>query len=120
MERTLWERLTASGVDLAPTLARFGGNEAVLLTYLQRFPEDPSFAQLQAAMRTETWEDAKIACHTLKGLSGNLGLTPVYHACCDLLTTLRAQLNTAEAYAALHAAYRITVLQIQETFAAQP
>ena len=58
---------------------RFGGNEALLLKYLRRFPSDPNYADLESALLRGDGEALRAACHTLKGVSGTLGLTPAFH-----------------------------------------
>ena len=90
MEQELIDKLTTGGVDVASTIARFGGNENLFLKYLRRFPADPTLGTLQAAMQSGDREEIKRTCHTLKGLSGNLGLTPLFNACATMMNELRA------------------------------
>lgn len=97
MERRIQDALIAGGMDWSATLDRFGGNEALLLKYLGRFRDDPSFAALQADVQHSDWASAEVSCHTLKGISGNLGLTPLYHACSTMMTLLRGQDNAGAA-----------------------
>lgn len=90
MEQTIRDILTAGGMDVDVTVARFGGNEGLFLKFLRRFPSDPSYTQLTEAMQSGQREIAKIACHTLKGVSANLGLTRLFEACNAMVTELRA------------------------------
>jgi HPt (histidine-containing phosphotransfer) domain-containing protein len=90
MDQATEALLSSGGVDLAATVARFGSNEALLLKYLRRFPADTSLADMQAAQLRGDGEALYVACHTLKGVSGTLGLQPLYEAACALLAALRA------------------------------
>ena len=89
MEDSVRNALTAYGMDVDATIARFGGNEKLLLKYLARFPDDPSYASLETALAEGRRDDAGAACHTLKGICGNLGLTPLFDACVKLMAALR-------------------------------
>ena len=111
MEETLQERLTQCGVPVADTLARFCGNEALYFRFLRRFPEDPSYGVMELALEQGRYADAAVACHTLKGVSGNLGLMPLYDACVACMPCLRqAATDGLDApLAALRAAYRDAV-----------
>ncbi len=90
MEQAVKAALEAGGMEVDATLARFGGNEALLLKYLRRFPGDPSFAALEDALPCGNGEALRTACHTLKGVSGTLGLMPLYNAASDMMAALRA------------------------------
>ncbi len=46
--------------------------------------------QLGRAVNAKTWNEAFIAAHALKGLAGNLGFIPLYHAAGELVVLLRA------------------------------
>lgn len=107
MEEALKERLARCGVPVAETLSRFCGNEELYFRFLRRFPEDPSYGMMEQALKQANYDDAATACHTLKGVSGNLGLVPLYEACIACMPCLRQAsadgLDTP--LAALHAAY---------------
>ena len=89
MEEALEERLARCGVPVAETLTRFCGNEVLYFRFLRRFPEDPSYGMLEQALKQANHADAAAACHTLKGVSGNLGLMPLYEACNACMPCLR-------------------------------
>lgn len=107
MEQTVLEAMRAYGMDVDATIERYGGNEDLLLKHIRRFPSDASFTALMQAMETEQREAVKVACHTLKGVSGNLGLTPLFTAACDMMAILRRddQADLSKPYQAVHAAY---------------
>lgn len=53
------------------------------------FMEDPSFVQLGEALKRQDDAAAFDAAHTLKGVAGNLGLTPLFAAICAIVEPLR-------------------------------
>lgn len=116
MDATVRARLAAGGVNVDETLARFGGNEAMLLKYLRRFPSDTSYAALEAAMAAGGREAIKVACHTLKGVSGTLGLSPLYEASGAMMAELRSsdQTDVSALFASVQAAYRQATALIAE------
>ena len=84
------ELLTNSGIDVAATIARFAGNEGLFLKFLRRFPADTTYEALGKAMADQNLSAASDACHTLKGVAGNLGLTPLFDACVTMMAACRA------------------------------
>lgn len=72
-KRLLLER---AGIDVADALARFMDNEALMLKFLLRFPEDKNFSQLEQALADGDATRAFEAAHTLKGVAGK----PVHDA----------------------------------------
>ena len=90
MDRSISTLLENGHINVAETIARFGGNENMFLKYLRRFPADPSFKSLEQAMQTNDLEAIKTACHTLKGVSGTLGLDPLFQATSEMMVALRA------------------------------
>lgn len=72
------------GGDLEETLRRLPG-EAFVRKFLLRYPNDPSFGQLQSAVEQTDWQTAFRAAHTIKGIAQNLGMEHLYQAA-DVLT----------------------------------
>ena len=114
--------LLAYGMDVDATLLRYGGNTSLLCRHLNRFPHEGSFALLEAAMQAGRVEEAKAACHALKGVSGNLGLTPLYTATGSMMASLRAgcQEDAGTAWQAVSAAYREAVAVLESLPLAEP
>ena len=83
--------LLDAGVDLDRTMERFMNNEGLYLKFLKRFPEDPNYAQMKENIENRQYEEAFKNAHTLKGLSGNLGLEPFYQTISALTEQLRNQ-----------------------------
>lgn len=81
--------LLEAGVDFDRTMERFMNNEGLYLKFLKRFPEDPNFAQMKENIAGGQYEEAFKNAHTLKGLSGNLGLESFYQTISVLTEQLR-------------------------------
>ncbi|MEG1641912.1 MAG: Hpt domain-containing protein [Synergistaceae bacterium] len=81
--------LLKNKIDVPQALERFAHNEAMYQKYLLRFEEDKSFKNLETAIKDKEYYLAFQAAHTLKGIAGNLSLTPLYEKMCDLVTYLR-------------------------------
>lgn len=84
------QALETLGMDLNQTLARFVGNESLLFRFLNRFPDDPTFAKLQQAVDAGDSEDAFHQAHTLKGVVGNLGIGKLFDRIDPVVEDLRA------------------------------
>lgn len=77
--------------DVEGVCDRFLGDEKLLLQCLRQFKEDQGFQLLERAVRQEEYNQAFEYAHGLKGVTGNLGLSPLYHELCKLVENLRAQ-----------------------------
>lgn len=67
--------LTDNGIDMAAGLECFMGMEKMYEKYLLKFLEDPTFSTLFDAVDKQEREAARIAAHSLKSITGTLGLT---------------------------------------------
>lgn len=85
--KTLFEKY---GADYKTTMARFMGNEALYLKILDKLFQDPNLKKLGDALSRMDMTEAFEAAHTLKGVAGNLGLTPLYEAVCVMVEQLRS------------------------------
>ena len=113
MDDTLLRKLAAYGMDVPNTLARFGGNEELMMRFLRGFPNDKTMSSLRDAMVSGDREAQKAAVHSLKGLSGNLGLEPVFKASSAMMNALRADDGDIHSwYQALDEAYQAAVNMI--------
>ncbi|NLW70282.1 MAG: Hpt domain-containing protein [Eubacteriaceae bacterium] len=89
MDTNLIHSLTCCRTDVDGALRRFSGNEELYMTCLNAFLSDPTMAQLNAAISSSSWDDAFTAAHALKGLAGNMGFVPLYHATGELVILIR-------------------------------
>ncbi len=90
----------AYGGDYQATMARFLDNEAMYLKFLPKLFQDDNLQKLGDALDAGNLSDAFSAAHTLKGLTGNLGLTPLYDSIRAIVEPLRQNkaAETNEAY----------------------
>jgi len=111
MDDILLHKLNTYGMDVTGTMARFGGNEALMMRFLLGFPKDQTMDSLRDAMASGDREAQKVASHSLKGLSGNLGLTPVFEASSAMMNALRASedADVAGLYDTLEQAYQAAI-----------
>lgn len=85
------EKLNDFGADTAEGLGRCCGNEALYLRLVNMIPDEDSFAALDAALKAGDLDRAFEAAHALKGVLGNLSLTPMYEKSCEITELLRAR-----------------------------
>ena len=98
--------LKAAGVDTEGALNRFSGNAALYERFLLQFPKDGNFGLIGPALAAGDMDAALRAAHTLKGVSGNLGMKRLYDACSETVRLIRAgeARQAAASYGALAAA----------------
>lgn len=64
-------------------------SEKLVQKFVIKFLDDPSFQELLASIEARKSEEAFRAAHTLKGVSQNLGFTPLFTASSTLTEALR-------------------------------
>ncbi|MDD3412067.1 MAG: Hpt domain-containing protein [Eubacteriales bacterium] len=75
--------------DLDGAMARFVNNEALYLLCLAKFLNDPTMDDLKSALAAPNWDAAFTAVHALKGLAGNMGFVPLFHASAEMVVLIR-------------------------------
>lgn len=90
-KKTFLGLLEASGVQVGPALERFMGNEDLYLSFLARLPGQLRFEEILRALGEGDEEGFYLRVHDLKGLAGNLGLTPVHDCAQAVLKEFRAE-----------------------------
>ncbi|MDE7246274.1 MAG: hypothetical protein K2N43_00130, partial [Lachnospiraceae bacterium] len=75
------------------TLKRFMGNDGIYQKFLGKFPNDPNYANLGTNIESGNYEEAYKCAHALKGVVGNLGLTPIFDNVSTLVEELRNKAN---------------------------
>ncbi len=93
MDEKFRRQLEENGADVEATLKRFMGNDAIYLKFLGKFPGDQNYANLGANMESGNYEEAYKCAHALKGVVGNLGLTPIFDHVSVLVEELRNKAN---------------------------
>lgn len=77
------------GANYQSTMDRFVGNETLYLKFLDMLFQDENLQILKESIETGNLEEAFGAAHTLKGVTANMGLTPLYDAVCEMIEPLR-------------------------------
>lgn len=60
-----------------------------ILKFVQKYPADPTFHQLEDAVSRSDWSAAFSAAHTLKGVALNLDFGDLYRSASNLTEALR-------------------------------
>ena len=89
MEATKKRYLEDLGVDFTITISRFLDREDFYLRMLRKFTEESYIEDIEKGLETEDYEAAFRACHSLKGVSVNLGLNRLYERTIPLTEALR-------------------------------
>ena len=85
------EELKALGADTDTGLSRCVGNETLYLKLVNMGLGDTKFEELGAAVNAGDLSNAFELCHALKGVIGNLAITPLFDALSDMTEKLRVR-----------------------------
>lgn len=85
------DALKQFGADTNDGLTRCMNNEAFYLKLVGKVVDDKSFEALENAVAEKNLDAAFEAAHLLKGVLGNLSLTPIYEPVYEILELLRAR-----------------------------
>ena len=88
------DALKEFGADTEKGLAMCMGNEALYLRLAGSVPAEPRFAELAAAIERKDYDAAFESAHALKGVLGNLSLTPLYDKASKITELLRSRTDT--------------------------
>ena len=83
------EKLQEYGCDIQGALTRTLGDEELLLNFIDMVLEDRSVDELYNAIIAEDISKAFDAAHSLKGISINVGLNPIYDEVVKIVEPLR-------------------------------
>ncbi|WP_163470297.1 Hpt domain-containing protein [Fusobacterium sp. IOR10] len=86
---SILKELNNNGCDVKGALDRVLGDEELYIICLKKFVADEGFENLGKFIEEKDIEKAFNESHTLKGVAGNLGLTPLY----DLLVIIVEKLR---------------------------
>ena len=80
------------------------------LVEAKKCTKDKTFETIKPAFDKNDKEEALNTTHTLKGVSGNLGMTRLYKACCNTVELIRADEfeKARDSYGELESAYEET------------
>lgn len=86
---SLINELNALGVDTEDALKRFMNNAPLYERMLGKLPENIRKLEVLPFFEAQDYQKALENAHTLKGVTGNLSLTPLYRAYADIVSLLR-------------------------------
>lgn len=89
MNSELLRRLSYCETDIDGAIRRLSGNVTLYKHCLNAFLQDTTIQELNEAIQTQAWDDAFTAAHALKGLAGNMGFVPLFHATGELVVLIR-------------------------------
>ena len=85
------EKLQEFGANTEEGLTRCMKNEALYLRLVATAPNEKNFDKLRTALHAGDLDGAFEAAHALKGVLGNLSLTPLYEKAVEITELLRAK-----------------------------
>ena len=85
------DALKQFGANTDEGLTRCMGNEGFYFKLIGKVVEDKNFAALESAIAEKDLDAAFEAAHSLKGVLGNLSLTPIYEPVYEITELLRAR-----------------------------
>ena len=83
------EKLKAFGANTEEGLGRCMGNEALYLRLVATIPAEKNFDKLKTSIESNNLDEAFDAVHALKGVLGNLALTPMFDMAVKITEPLR-------------------------------
>lgn len=83
------EELKTLGVNADEGIARFMNNASLYEKMVKRFVDSDEKIKVMEFMESGDLETAKANAHNLKGVTGNLSLTPLYLGYSEIMTLLR-------------------------------
>jgi len=86
----LLNKLADWGADVETALDRFMGNEELYIKFILKFLENAEMEKLIEALGKTDYEDAITQAHTLKGVTGNLGIVPLFDGFAKIVNDMRA------------------------------
>ncbi|MEG1869477.1 MAG: Hpt domain-containing protein [Oscillospiraceae bacterium] len=84
------EKLKDYGADVDGAMGRFLDDIPLYKTCFLAFLNDEAFINLGIALIAKDYKNAFEYAHTLKGITGNMGLTPLYQLICSIVEALRS------------------------------
>ena len=88
------ESLRAWGADTAAGMNRCMNNETFYLKMIEKAMQDPSYDSLKQAVESGDLSHAFEIAHALKGVTGNLALTPLDTPVREITELLRSRTET--------------------------
>ena len=83
------DKLNQFGANTKEGLDRCMNNEAFYLRLVDKAINDDSFIKLKDELENKNYDEAFKIAHSLKGVLGNLSLTPLYDLAIEITENLR-------------------------------
>ena len=83
------EKLVEFGADTATGLGRCAGKESLYLRLKKKKKKKNDFDRMAEAVAAGDFKTGFEAAHSLKGILGNLSLSPLYEKVCEITDYLR-------------------------------
>lgn len=83
------EKIRTYGADINGAMCRMLNDKDFYVECISNFLLDDTFKKLKQSLEDNNLSEAFDAAHTLKGVSANLGLTPLYNIVCEMVEPLR-------------------------------
>ena len=77
------------GCQIDEAMPRFLNDTTFYVTLLAQVPAEPAFEELGKQLKANDLKGAFESAHTLKGMLGNMGLTPLFDLACAIIEPLR-------------------------------
>ncbi|MBQ9631347.1 MAG: Hpt domain-containing protein [Lachnospiraceae bacterium] len=90
------EQLKEFGADTSEGLARCMNNEDFYLKMISMGLADERFDTMKGVLEAKDYDTAFEMAHALKGVIGNLALTPIYGPMSEMTELLRAKVEDAD------------------------
>lgn len=84
------QELINAGIDLEDLMNRLMGNAALVRILVRKFLEDKNQQTLMASIASGDMTGAEHACHTLKGMCGNMSLKALFELYVTQLNLFRS------------------------------
>lgn len=109
-------------IDFDFALSQLSGNSALLTKMLSRFDDEyhDALVRLQNLLNAGEGTEAKQLLHTIKGVSGNLGIKALHNACRELEPEIRPTSNPDTDLSAFAWALSATLQEIKQFNQANP
>lgn len=91
MDESFKKQLEDNGVDVEATLKRFMGREAIFMKFILKFADDQSCTGIRESLDNQDAKAAFEHAHSLKGVSGNLGISSIYDLAAQISDLLRGK-----------------------------
>ena len=101
-------------INVAEGLARIRDNKKLYRRMLGMFMEGGEFDALEDGLKQKDYTKAAEAAHAIKGMTGNLSLTKLFHISAKMMDELRAGNASEESQNAIRTAYSQTRMYIEE------